>query len=63
MNYRCARCGKTAPVSIREPRCGCGGLWKLDFEPQMCIRDRYEDLCGEENDHRSPRHGGHEEGG
>ena len=33
MNYRCARCGRTAPVSTRSPRCGCGGLWKLDFEP------------------------------
>lgn len=33
MNYKCSKCGKTMPVSIREPKCDCGGLWKLDFQP------------------------------
>ncbi len=33
MNFRCAKCGKIVPVSTRAPKCECGGLWKLDFQP------------------------------
>ncbi|MHB0895932.1 MAG: threonine synthase [Spirochaetales bacterium] len=34
MNYVCSRCGGTAAVSSRAAKCGCGGLWKLDFKPR-----------------------------
>jgi len=33
MQYRCYQCGKTAPVDIRAPKCDCGGLWTLDYQP------------------------------
>lgn len=33
MNFKCAKCGKTSPVSTKAPKCDCGGLWKLDFQP------------------------------
>lgn len=33
MNYICSKCGATADVSTRAPKCGCGGLWKLDYTP------------------------------
>lgn len=33
MNYVCSLCGRKIPVSAREPRCVCGGLWKLDYVP------------------------------
>lgn len=33
MNYLCSKCGKVMPTTIREPKCECGGLWKLQFKP------------------------------
>ncbi len=33
MNYICSKCGVKADVATRAPKCGCGGLWKLDFTP------------------------------
>ena len=33
MEFYCAKCGKRESVATRKPRCGCGGLWKLDFTP------------------------------
>ena len=30
--YICSKCGKIAEVTSREPRCNCGGLWKLKYE-------------------------------
>jgi len=33
MRYICSKCGKTASVETRAPKCDCGGLWKLDHQP------------------------------
>ena len=33
MQYICSKCGKTASVETRQPKCDCGGLWKLDYTP------------------------------
>ena len=33
MQYRCYKCGKTAPVDTLAPKCDCGGLWTLDYQP------------------------------
>ena len=33
MKLVCSKCGKTADVTTRAPRCVCGGLWDLDFQP------------------------------
>lgn len=33
MNYICSKCGKVMPTTIRAPKCECGGLWKLQFDP------------------------------
>ena len=33
MNYTCSKCGKTEGISTLKPKCACGGLWKLDFQP------------------------------
>lgn len=33
MNFRCTRCGATAPVDTRASHCSCGGLWRLDYTP------------------------------
>jgi len=30
--YQCAKCGETAAVTTRSPRCTCGGLWKLKYD-------------------------------
>lgn len=30
--YECSRCGKTADIAIRQPKCECGGLWKLRYK-------------------------------
>ena len=45
MKYVCSKCGKTADVSTRAPRCHCGGLWELDFQPprfDLSMVDRSE---------------------
>ena len=44
--YVCAKCGKTADVSTRRPKCECGGLWKLcyqipDFDEALIDRDEW----------------------
>lgn len=39
MEFYCANCGKREPVSTRNPRCRCGGLWKLDFTPPKFSED------------------------
>ena len=33
LQYSCANCGATAAVSTRAAKCGCGGLWQLDYQP------------------------------
>ncbi len=33
MNFVCANCGRTENVTTRKPKCDCGGLWKLAFQP------------------------------
>lgn len=33
MEYVCTKCGKRESVATRKAKCGCGGLWKLDFTP------------------------------
>ena len=31
MNFICGKCGTKESTRTRKPKCGCGGLWKLDF--------------------------------
>ena len=33
MEFVCSVCGKRESAATRKPKCGCGGLWKLDFTP------------------------------
>ena len=33
MEFVCSVCGRRESVATRKPKCGCGGLWKLDFTP------------------------------
>lgn len=33
MNYICSKCGRLEATTTRKAKCGCGGLWKLDFQP------------------------------
>lgn len=33
MEFVCSVCGKRESVATRKPKCGCGGLWTLDFTP------------------------------
>lgn len=33
MEFVCGRCGRREAVSTRKPRCECGGLWTLDYQP------------------------------
>jgi len=33
MKFVCSKCGKEASTDTRRPRCDCGGLWTLAFEP------------------------------
>lgn len=33
MKYVCSKCGKTADVDTRMPKCECGGLWDLLYTP------------------------------
>ncbi len=32
VQYQCTKCGKTADVTSRTPKCECGGLWKLQYD-------------------------------
>ena len=31
--YICSKCGMKMDVTTRSPKCECGGLWKLDYQP------------------------------
>ena len=42
MNYICSKCGKILPTTIREPKCECGGLWKLQFTPPKFSLDEID---------------------
>lgn len=33
LHFVCAQCGKKTPVTTREPKCSCGGLFELDYTP------------------------------
>lgn len=33
LHFICTECGKRTPVTTREPKCSCGGLFELDFTP------------------------------
>lgn len=33
MQFVCEQCGKKTTAATREPKCACGGLWRLDFQP------------------------------
>lgn len=33
MQYLCSKCGTVAQVTTRQAKCGCGGLWRLDYKP------------------------------
>lgn len=42
MKFVCGRCGKTVSTDTRSPRCGCGGLWTLDFKPPRFSLDEID---------------------
>lgn len=33
MHFVCTECGKKTPVTTRDPKCACGGLFELDYTP------------------------------
>lgn len=33
MKFICQQCAQSAPVSTRQAKCDCGGLWTLDYQP------------------------------
>ena len=33
MKFVCSKCEHKVDISTREPKCQCGGLWKLDYKP------------------------------
>lgn len=33
LNYICLCCGKKKPVTTKQPKCSCGGLFELDYTP------------------------------
>ncbi len=33
MEFVCTKCGARAGADTREPKCRCGGLWRLDYTP------------------------------
>ena len=33
MEFVCTKCGHKEAVTTRKSKCGCGGLWKLDYVP------------------------------
>lgn len=39
MNLKCSACGQAVPTDTRSPRCACGGLWTLDFQPPKFTLD------------------------
>ena len=42
MEFVCSVCGKRESTSTRKPKCGCGGLWKLDFTPPKFDLDKVD---------------------
>lgn len=38
MRFVCSKCGKNVPVDTKTPRCSCGGLWNLDYQPPVFDR-------------------------
>lgn len=42
MEYICGKCGAKAPVTTRQPKCQCGGLWKLDYTPPKFSFDQID---------------------
>lgn len=39
MKYICSKCGHEEDIQTLKPKCDCGGLWKLDFQPPKFSRD------------------------
>jgi threonine synthase len=35
MNFNCPRCGATEDAATKRPRCGCGGLWNLNWQAKV----------------------------
>ena len=47
MKYVCSQCGHEEAVTSRKAKCDCGGLWKLDFQPEKFCEDRIDkDIWG-----------------
>ncbi|MDE7262312.1 MAG: threonine synthase [Oscillospiraceae bacterium] len=42
MHFVCGKCGKKAATDTRSPRCDCGGLWSLEFEPPKFSMDKID---------------------
>jgi len=41
-NYICAKCGKFEEVTIKAPKCDCGGLWKLRYKLPKFSEDKID---------------------
>lgn len=39
MEFICSKCGRRVPAATRDPKCVCGGLWDLDFQPPAFTED------------------------
>ena len=60
MKFVCSKCGRTVPTDTHSPRCQCGGLWTLEFQPPRFSLDgidrnewsmfRYRKFMALEND-------------
>ena len=35
MKYICSKCMKKVDIKTHQPKCECGGLWKLEFTPPL----------------------------
>jgi threonine synthase len=47
MNYVCSKCKNKVDVSTREPKCECGGLWKIDYKaPKFDLNKIDKDAWG-----------------
>ena len=42
MEFVCSICGRRESVATRKPKCGCGGLWTLDFTPPKFDLDQVD---------------------
>lgn len=45
MDFICSQCGARQPVTTRQPKCSCGGLWQLDFTPPKFSLDLVDRDC------------------